>query len=276
MDEISAEFIERYQRMYERDPKSKVFAPLAEAYRKSGMIKEALEVAEKGIQFHPDFSGGHVALGKIYFDLSRFKDAEKSLARAVQLSPENILAHQLLADTLLRLKKSKEALKVYKMLLFLSPEHQRAQIAVRKLESLTADEFDEDVFAMKPLKETIKEWDDIQLDFMSSDTNKESNKNQKTAFIDRILSLADAYLVRNDTDRALEALNEAEKWVGSHPEVVKRLKLIHHRQLDTMAYPKTAEQVSAAPSRAKAILDNKIDFLQDLLQKFNNRKSSLT
>ena len=62
MDETNPEFIERYQKLYEEDPKSRIFAPLAEAYRKMGLINEALELAQNGVKIHPQFSGGRVAL----------------------------------------------------------------------------------------------------------------------------------------------------------------------------------------------------------------------
>lgn len=279
MEDIDPELVERYQKLYEEDPRSRIFAPLAESYRKMGLLQEGLEVAQKGVELHPEFPGGRVALGRLYADAERLEDAEKEFRKATALSPDNILAHQLLAEVLLKLKKSKEALKAYKMLLFLSPDNSRAQKAVQKLEALTADEYEDDLFAMKPLHEAVKAWDEYELDF-ENDTpasepeisaQKVQSDEKKTKFLDRVLSLADAYIVRNDMDRAIEALNEAERLLGPHPEVIKRLKLIHHRQLDTMAHPQNSSEIQSPVSRERSLHEEKIEFLQDLLQKIKHR-----
>lgn len=282
MDEVNTEFIERYQKMYEKDPTSRVFAPLAEAYRKMGLIREAREVAEKGVKDNPNFPGGRVALGRIYLEDSQFKEAEIQFRKAVELAPENMLAYQLLAETYLRLKKTKEALKAYKMLLFINPENTRAQNAVRKLEALTADEYDEEIFAMKPLQEAVKEWDELHLDFSTVGSTGSSHKGSTGAaarteknriYLERTLSLADAHIVRNDIERALNALNEAERLFGANPEIVKRLKLLHERQLSGIATPQTKSEIlmSEHPIR-QSKFDKQIDFLQDLLQKIKNRQ----
>jgi tetratricopeptide (TPR) repeat protein len=264
VDDINPEFIERYQKLYEQDPNSKVFAPLAEAYRKMGLIKEALELAKDGTKKHPHFPGGRVALGRIYIELDQLKEAEKELRTATELSPENILAHQILAETLLKLKRPKEALRAYKMLLFLSPDNEKALNAVKKLESLTADEYEDDLFAMQPLKEAVKNWEEIQIDFAQPGLpTSPQEKNNK--FLERVISLADAYIVRNDIDRAVDALNETERLWGPQPEVTKRLKLIHHRQIDNIPHPKSTAEIQAPPSREVQALDGKIEFLQDLL-----------
>lgn len=277
MDDVNSDFIERYQKLYEEDPKSRIFAPLAEAYRKMGLIDEALELAEKGVKLHPHFPGGRVALGRLYAQLEKHDMAETEFRKAIEFSPENILAHQLLAETCLKLKKTKAALRAYKMLLFLSPDNERALTAVRKLESLTADEYEEEIFAMKPLKEAMKEWTDFDLEPPEANTQDSMSKaeEQKHKFLDRVLSLADAYIVRSDIDRALEALNEAERLVGPNPEIIKRLKLIHHRELDAIPHPKISAEIPRATTKNSTVaerqVDQQIDFLQDLLQKIKQR-----
>ena len=56
MATIHPELIERYQLTLERDPKSQVFAPLSEAYRKMGLLEEAFRISTRGVQFHPIFA----------------------------------------------------------------------------------------------------------------------------------------------------------------------------------------------------------------------------
>lgn len=240
-----------------------------------GMLNEALEVCEKGVKLHPDFAGGRVALGRIYIDLKRYKDAAAELRKVTELSPDNVLAYNLLSETHLHLKQPKEALKAYKMLLFLAPDNEKAKTAVQKLESLTADEYEDDVFEMRPLEQAVKEWDQIELDFVEPDDNKKDPSQRRIRQLERFISLADAYIVRNDTDRALKVLQEAEKHLGSEPEIVKRLKLIHHRQLENIPHPKNAEDLKPAASRERRAVDEKIEFLQDLLGRFKERAKDI-
>ncbi|RYZ63286.1 MAG: tetratricopeptide repeat protein, partial [Proteobacteria bacterium] len=148
---INPEFVERYQLELNKNPRSRVFAPLAEAYRKMGLLEEAKRICRFGTQAHPDFAGGHVAYAKVLLDLKNPGEALKHLEAAAKLSPDNLLAHNLLGETLIEVRRPKEALKAFKMVLFLDPDNARATQAVRKWEFLTADEYSEDVFAMKPI-----------------------------------------------------------------------------------------------------------------------------
>src|SRR3989442_143106 len=121
MERDVSSFVERYQLLYEKDPNSKVFAPLAEAYRRMGLIDEAIDLAQKGVQKHPHFASGRVALGKCLAQKGEYKKAVEQLRAAVEVSPENLLAHQILAECLSKLNKPIEALNAYKMALFLNP-----------------------------------------------------------------------------------------------------------------------------------------------------------
>jgi tetratricopeptide (TPR) repeat protein len=270
MDEINPDVIERYQKIYEQDPRSKVFAPLAEAYRKMGMLKEAHEVATQGVRQHPDFAGGRVALARIYLAQQRYPESVTQLTKAIELSPENVLGYSLLAEAHLHLKQPKEALKAFKKLLFLSPDNEKAQNAVRKLESLTADEYADDIFALKPIKQAVDEWNEIHLDDNTSTSAKTEEMKLKT--LERMISLADAYIVRSDHDRAIEALNEAERLFGAHTEIVKRLKIIHQRSLDNIVVPKTSADLAAPIPRETLVIDDQIATLKGLLSALQRKR----
>lgn len=272
MTSLSPEFVERYQLILEADPKSKVFAPLAEAYRNMGLHKEALQICIQGVQYHPDFSGGRVALARLLIDEGNLKSAIDHLQRAIEISTENVLAQILLAETHIKLKNPKEALKAYKMVLFLNPQHERALKAVKKLESLTADEYDDDVFAMRPLSgETLSEEAPMPLEPMPVSNTMRS--------LDRFMSLADAYLIRNDFERAEAVLREAHSALGDHPEVLRRLKLLSLRTAEDAPAPSMPEITMAAPlvgvpslNRQERIRDSKIEMLQQFLERIRERR----
>jgi tetratricopeptide (TPR) repeat protein len=111
-----------YLRRFREDPKSRVFAPLAEAYRRMGRVDDAINICREGLEHHPDFHGGRVALAKCFIDKKLFEDAKAELKRVIQAAPENLLAQRLLGDTYLGLQDSREALHCYKMALLLSPQ----------------------------------------------------------------------------------------------------------------------------------------------------------
>jgi tetratricopeptide (TPR) repeat protein len=142
-------FIEKYEKAYKKDPRSKVFAALAEAYRKQGDLDEALRIGEDGVLKHPHFPSGRVALAKIFFDKQMYERAIPHLKVVTEISPENIMAHSLLASCYKNLKKSRDALEAYKRVLFLNPNDALAIKAVQKLESLFAGDYEKEVFERK-------------------------------------------------------------------------------------------------------------------------------
>lgn len=276
MDEVSPEFIERYQLIYEKNPKSKIFAPLSEAYRKMGLLKEALEVAQSGVSLHPDFAGGHVALGRIFIDQENWIEASRQFRTATELSPENILAQSTLAELLLRLKDPKGALKAFKMLLFLQPDNVKAQNAVKKLESLTADEYEADLFAMQPLKEAVRQRENAATPLIPLEeaTTGLSLDSTKLKTLERIISLADAFLVRNDLEQARQVLAEAERQFGQHDEIIKRFKLLNPSSADNIKDGPESTSRQPLKDRENQSKDEKVQFLRELLSHVSTSRES--
>lgn len=278
MPKIEASAIEKYQSILAKDPTSQVFAPLAEAYREMGMMKEALQVVTAGVQRHPQFVGGLVTYAKVLRDAGQLGRALEALKKATTLAPENILAHQLLAETHLASKNAKDALKAFKMVLFLNPNSQSAKKAVQKLESLTADEYDEEVFAMTKLPQ-------VNLDAPPEPTpvaRFEDNDNfippveafkpapvPKNKALERMLSLIDAFIVRNDLEKANALLKDTRMEYGDNPEIERRMKTLQVR------YNDTDEPVPLKPlmPREELIRQKKIETLEMMLRKIEDYRT---
>jgi tetratricopeptide (TPR) repeat protein len=128
-----------YLKKYRDDPTSRVFAPLAEAYRKAGLVGEAIEIAREGLRVHPHFVGGRVALARALFDNQNFDEVVQELSAVVQDAPDNLVAQRLLAESCLVLGRVAEALGAYKMLLFFSPHDPETAQIVQELESQAYD-----------------------------------------------------------------------------------------------------------------------------------------
>lgn len=263
MQDIQPELIERYQILLQRDPKSQVFAPLTEAYRKMGLLEEAFRIAVRGVQFNPAFAGGRIALAKVFLDRDQLHAATEELEKAVESSAENIMAHGLLAECYLKLRRPKDALKAFKMVLFLAPMNEKAMRAVKKLEALTADEYEDDLFQMKPLP-NIEQLETERAEPLAPIGGTASRD------LDRTLSLADAFIVRNDSDKALKTLRDAEAYFGTHPEIVKRLKLVTQRTLQRDENPEVPP-----PSRKETYRGEQIDLLRSLLGRLHRNSRLL-
>ncbi len=138
-DQQPPHFREQLRKLQE-DPTSRVFAPLAESYRRLGRIEEAIEICQRGLEHHPDFHGGRVALAKCYLDKHRFQDAQRELERVVHLAPENLLAQRLLGDSLSAQGLEKHALHAYKMASLLAPFDINLAEKIRQIESGISDD----------------------------------------------------------------------------------------------------------------------------------------
>ena len=217
MAQISPEFVERYQVEYRKNPQSRIFAPLAEAYRQMGLLDEALRIAEAGVKIHPGFAGGRVAYARILIDMKQPEKALAQLSQAVQASPDNLLGHTLMGETLLEMRQPKEALKAFKMVLFLNPGDEKARAMVRKWEFLSADDYEDDLFQMRPV---------FSLKKSASPVKDEA---RKAKALERALSLADAFTVRGELERASITLKDAREELGDSDEIVSRLELLARR-----------------------------------------------
>lgn len=260
-----SQLIEKYQLMLQKDPQSLVFAPLVDAYRKMGLLDQAAEEGLKGVRLHPQFASGRIALARVLMDRLQWEEAVEQLREAVKLSQENILAFSLLADCLVKLKRPKEALKAFKMVLFLNPEDTKASQSVKKLESLTADEFDDELFQMLPLK-TVSEKEDLPLLEPLDSESPEAAHLAAVKQLDRTISLIDAFIVRNEFQKAKDLVNQSELYFSEDPEFIKRQKL-----LAQISEPEDRSPPAQPVSRSTMAREEKIRKLQTLLARISDR-----
>lgn len=75
-----------------RDPEGRVFAPLADAYRRAGQHGQALEALEDGLGRIPGFATGHLVSAWLHRDLGDSSRAETSYRQVLELDPGNARA----------------------------------------------------------------------------------------------------------------------------------------------------------------------------------------
>ena len=100
MAQVDPSELERYLKLYQENPDSRVFAPLADLYRRLGRLKEAEQICRDGIERHPYYAGGRVALAHILLDLNRLSEAQQEANAVVTYYPDNLLARKLLIRSL--------------------------------------------------------------------------------------------------------------------------------------------------------------------------------
>ncbi|MBM4186485.1 MAG: tetratricopeptide repeat protein [Gemmatimonadetes bacterium] len=102
--------IEKLQRRWQENPLGLTFAPLAEAYRKEGMLSDALDLLEIGLAQHPAYVPAHIVKGRCLLDAKAEAEAEQTFRKVVELDPENVIALQGLADISERAGRYREAM----------------------------------------------------------------------------------------------------------------------------------------------------------------------
>lgn len=266
MPKYSAEAIARFEEVLRNDPNSQVFAPLADSYCEEGRWVEAEAIAARGIKAHPRFAGGWVAWGKVLKMQQKYAEAIDALNRAVALAPENLMAMQTLGETLLELKKPKDALKVFKKILFINPMSEKAKRIVAKLETLSADEYEDDVFALEKLT-PIQTGAPVATSGPATVQKPVPIASAKpSAGLERMLSLIDAFIVRNDIHRARALLDETRVEYGDSDEILKRQSLINKRHSSQLSQTEeTASPLPPIQSREEQIRRKKVVVLKELL-----------
>ncbi len=125
--------IKKYEDTLARDPGSYCFAPLAELYRKQGLLDEAIGVANRGCDLHPDYVGGYLALGRAYYEKGQKDESRSALEKVVTLTPDNLLALRLLSHLYAEQGDTAAAEKVLRSILSQSPEDMESQALLDSL-----------------------------------------------------------------------------------------------------------------------------------------------
>ena len=121
MAEVDLAELERYIRIFQENPDSRVFAPLADLYRRLGKLSEAEEISREGIRRHPYYAGGRVALAHVLLDAGSFEEALSESDSVVTYYPDNLLARKILIRVLGALGEMDRAKREFEALKHLAP-----------------------------------------------------------------------------------------------------------------------------------------------------------
>lgn len=142
MDKDTSEIAKLTERI-STDPKSKLFVPLAEEYKKAGDIEMSIHVLSEGLKHNPGYVTAKSFLGRLLLEKGDLAGSQKEFEEVVKAIPDNLLAQKKLGDIYALQGKSGDALTHYKVALSLNPKDEETA-------SLVAD-----LAAGKPVKERI-------------------------------------------------------------------------------------------------------------------------
>ena len=231
--------IEKYSKKYKENPGSRVFAPLAEAYRKEGDYDEAIDILKRGVKDHPDYVYGYICLAQCYFDLNQLNVAFSLLNPLIEDHGDNYKLLKLFGEISQRLGKSEEALNCFKLMLFYNPKDEETASKVKVLEEKLTPDFsevknDEELFNTEALEE--ESWTEVPLNSFEEVERfdeepvleaqeeielKETQENTDDSKPVVTHTLVDLYLKQGHKEKALEIV---DKLLESNPDDEKTLE----------------------------------------------------
>jgi tetratricopeptide (TPR) repeat protein len=208
--------VSKYLAIYRKNPDSRVFAPLAEAYRKYGMLTEAINLLNEGIRKHPGYLLGYITLGNCYFDLKKYDLAYSSLRPFIANNRDNISLQKLYAKTCEFLDRDSEALETYKYLLFLNPKDYHLAKKVQQLEDIGHESpviknHSSESFELTKLDQQIDVFSDVD-DWVRMDLSSTTeNKNDESSLDEFRTSELDSWREVRKLDTDSDDDEEADK-----------------------------------------------------------------
>ena len=288
----------KYLRAYENNPRSTVFAPLAEGYRKAGMLEKAMDILKEGVRYHPSYTTGYLGLASCYFDLSQYNLTYLTLRPLVEGNRDNIRLQKLFARTCHKMGQNDEALETYKYLLFINPKdkdtaHWVKQLEDKELEGQLDNPSDnsisnslqnaENIFSLENLSispngNNVDNWQ--QIDFanknLQNSSDKKEVKNEKEGKQTQLnvptYTLAQLYQQQGHLDKARDVL---EKLVILNPgdlNIKKKLEEIKKIQEDKEAIPYLSSDKKEKKDPIKLLEEKMEAFFQAIQNKANAYK----
>ena len=135
-DPVAAAAIRRYEERLMRDPTSLAFAPLADAYRKVGRTREAINLCREGLTRFQHYTTARLILAKAHLDDGNPEAALAELGVILMTSPRDVQAHRMAAEIHRKAGRWEEARQHLERVVKLDAADREARLL---LEGLAAD-----------------------------------------------------------------------------------------------------------------------------------------
>jgi tetratricopeptide (TPR) repeat protein len=225
--------IERYYEKWKKDPQSRIFAQLADAYRKSGMLDEAIEICTEGLKVHPSYGSARMVLARAYQEKGQDLEAEREFLEIIRNDPNNLLANRLLGDLLYKGGRVPQALERYQRVLKLTPLDREIKETLEKMEASLETSVAPPSTAIEELEEKSEEAPEEALPEEVapiskgerggvSDVSLEPPDKKEDAFLTE--TVADLYLGQGLYDQAAEIFSKMLVSDPDNSHIQKRLQ----------------------------------------------------
>lgn len=115
--------IDDLEKQFAENPR-RVFARLANEYRKAGDLERAIAYCRAHIPTAPSYISGYIVLGQALFESQRFEEARQAFETALNLDPENLIALRQLGDVARQNGDNESARAWYQRLLEVDPQNE--------------------------------------------------------------------------------------------------------------------------------------------------------
>lgn len=166
------EEIEKLRVRVEKDPNSRLFLPLAEEYRKTGMLDEAISVILSGLERQPGYTSARVALGRIYLEKNMIEEARDEFEKVVSVIPDNLFSHKKLAEIYRERGETQNAVEEYRKVIQLNPLDEDAKMSLEEIEGRPIGK-KEIVFPMESPAELSPDIEEIEVPVIETHAHKE-------------------------------------------------------------------------------------------------------
>jgi len=128
------------QRILAQKPNSTLFASLADAYRKKGILDKAFKVCESGLMIHPHYRLGHLVMAKILLDMNLLDEAEYEVELVSGSGLPQATVGLLKANLLLKRGRIGQAKEILKGLSLYQPDNEQVDALLRVAEEKARQE----------------------------------------------------------------------------------------------------------------------------------------
>lgn len=129
------ELTQKLETRLQNNPKSLLFARLADHYLKTGQFDKAISICHEGIKNHPAYVTGHFILGKAYMMKGDHEKAEAEFKKVLSHDMQYIAAHKHLGDLMIRMGWENKAVSHYKDILSIDPLNESARQMLETISS---------------------------------------------------------------------------------------------------------------------------------------------
>jgi tetratricopeptide (TPR) repeat protein len=253
---------------YRAAPGSHVFAPLADACRKAGMLEEALEICARGVGLHPRYASGYVVQGKCLYDAGRTADARAAFERVLAFDPKNLVALKYLGILHAESGDSARASEYFEHILALDPDDREIRSRIEDVEIANLHAPNASVRAETESLSDIDVSDDVQED-LQDDVQEEIDEEpavlpdmqddafegepitlrDETITSDEIatMTLADIYASQGYNSRALKIYREVQKHQPDNAAIASKIEVLEKNvraAIETARAPEPAAPVA--------------------------------